>query len=129
MRLLNKSTKTTSKNIKKIVELVRKIGSEFIDDAETFIANIDKTDFYETDNDLSALVEEYVKAHIPRTGNVSVFDYIELFELIKQIEEKENGEEFFGALNASENGSIDTDIIISRAERFLEHGELPIKRS
>lgn len=110
---------------KKIVEFVRGVGSELVDDAETFIANIDKTYLYETEKNLSALVEEYVKSHIPRTSNVSVFDYIELFELIKQIEEKENSEEFFGASDASAVYSLNSGSIISQAKWFLEDGTLP----
>nr|DAX48167.1 MAG TPA: hypothetical protein [Caudoviricetes sp.] len=129
VEVIKQINKDNKQKYEKIVEFVRGVGYELVDDAETFIANIDKTYLYETDKNLSASVEEYVKAHIPRTDNVDVFDYIELFELIKQVEEKENGEEFFEALDVSANGSLSTGHIIGHAKRFLEDGTLPRKRS
>lgn len=70
-----------------------------------------------------------MRQRVPKLSYLSNgFEY-EVFKLLKQIEEKENGEEFFEALDASANGSLSTGHIISQAEKFLEDGTLPEKRS
>lgn len=113
----------------KTVEFIRGVGSELVDDAETFINGIDKKDVDDKSSELSRLISPYVKQRVPKISYLSNdFEY-EVFELLKQIEKKENSEEFFEALDASANGSLSTGHIIDHAKRFLEDGTLPRKRS
>ncbi|WP_201711534.1 hypothetical protein [Dolosigranulum pigrum] len=124
---LKDHNKNQEETYKKTVEFVRGVGSELVDDVEAFIDGIDKRDISDKQSELAISISRYVKQLIPKLSYLSNgFEY-EIFELLKQVEEKENGEEFFEALDASANGSLSTGHIIEQAEKFLEDGTLPKK--
>lgn len=111
----------------KTVEFVQGVGSELVDDTEAFINGIDKRDISDKQSELAISISRYVKQLIPKLSYLSNgFEY-EIFELLKKVEEKENAEEFFEALDASANGSLSTGHIIDQAKKFLEDGTLPRK--
>lgn len=110
-----------------LVKFIRGAGAELVDDVEAFIAGIVKTDAENKSTEIAEKIEQYVRERTPKLRYARGTTAYELFELLKQIEEKENAKEFFEALNESVNGSIGANDIIDHAKKFLEDGTLPRK--
>lgn len=110
-----------------LVKFIRGAGAELVDDVETFIADIDKVDVENESREIERVIDAYVKEHIPRLTYVMGNTAFKAFELLKQIEEKENAKEFFEALNESFNNSISGMQVVEQAKKFLEDGTLPRK--
>lgn len=110
-----------------LVKFIRGAGAELVDDVEAFIAGIVKMDAENKSTEIAEKIEQYVRERTPKLRYARGTTAYELFELLKQIEEKENTKEFFEALNESVNGSIGANDIINHAKKFLEDGTLPIK--